>query len=55
MSQGKESESGAKTVERPRCASPEVSRILYGLPAFSERLERNLDASRVILGGCVVW
>jgi hypothetical protein len=38
----------------PTCGSPRVARILYGLPAFSEELERALQEGTVALGGCVV-
>jgi hypothetical protein len=38
----------------PRCGSPSLARILYGLPAFTRRLEEDLDAGRVVLGGCVI-
>jgi hypothetical protein len=39
----------------PRCRSHEIARIQYGMPAFSTRLEADLAAHRVVLGGCVVW
>jgi hypothetical protein len=38
----------------PRCGSPSLARILYGFPAFTRRLEEDLDAGRVVLGGCVI-
>jgi hypothetical protein len=43
------------TVACPRCGSPTVAKILYGYPAFSQKLQADLDAGRVVLGGCVVW
>jgi hypothetical protein len=39
----------------PRCGSREIARIRCGMPAFSQRLEADLAAQRVVLGGCVVW
>jgi len=39
----------------PRCGSHEIARIQYGMPAFSPRLEADLAAQRVALGGCMVW
>ncbi len=38
----------------PKCGSNHVARILYGLPADSDELKRELDAKRSVLGGCVV-
>ena len=39
----------------PSCRSRGVARIQYGEPAYSEGLEADLEAHRVVLGGCVVW
>lgn len=39
----------------PRCGSRETVRIQYGEPAYSERLAADLEAHRVVLGGCMVW
>jgi hypothetical protein len=41
--------------ECPACHEPRVATILYGLPDFSPELERELDAGRVVLGGCCVF
>jgi hypothetical protein len=38
----------------PHCASTDVARYLWGLPAFSPKLDADMDAGRVVLGGCVV-
>ena len=35
-----------------KCDSDRVAVILYGLPIFTEELERDIDAGRVVLGGC---
>lgn len=34
--------------------SAKIPKILYGLPAFDEKLERDLEAGKVILGGCLI-
>ena len=39
----------------PACYSPRVACILYGLPDFSPELERDMNAGRVVLGGCSVF
>lgn len=36
------------------CGSSRISDILYGLPGFSDKLQNDLDESRVVLGGCMV-
>jgi hypothetical protein len=38
----------------PACRSPNVADILYGLIALSPKLEKDLSAGRIILGGCCV-
>ena len=38
----------------PACGSGPVARIMYGMPAFSEELERDLDKGRITIGGCIV-
>jgi rubredoxin len=38
----------------PRCGSAKVAQILWGYPRFSEELEADLAAGRVVLGGCMV-
>ena len=38
----------------PSCGSARVASILYGLPRFDPELRADLDADRVILGGCSV-
>lgn len=39
----------------PACGSRDVAAIQYGLPMFSQDLERDLEAGERALGGCVVW
>jgi len=38
----------------PECGSTKIARILYGYPAFSDELRRELKAGRVVLGGCCI-
>ena len=38
----------------PRCGSARVAEVLWGLPAGSPELDRDLEAGRVVLGGCCV-
>jgi len=36
------------------CESKSIAEILYGLPAFSEKLSKELEKKRIVLGGCCV-
>ena len=57
MSKQKELERWAakgRPLSCPSCGSPRISRILYGLPDFSEELQEVLSQGTVTLGGCVV-
>jgi len=47
-------ESERKPRKCPECGSGRIAKILYGMPAFSEKLENNLNAGRIVLGGCCV-
>ncbi len=38
----------------PKCGSAKVASILYGLPMFNEKLERELESGEVTLGGCCI-
>lgn len=38
----------------PSCGSTNTCRIQYGMPDFTEKLERDVEAGKVHLGGCVV-
>jgi hypothetical protein len=38
----------------PECGSWRFAAILYGLLAQSPELDRDLEAGRIVLGGCVV-
>ena len=39
----------------PRCGAADIARIQYGYPAGSAQLDEDLQAKRVVLGGCLVW
>ena len=38
----------------PKCKSNSVASILFGMPAFSEKLMKDKDEGRVVFGGCVI-
>jgi hypothetical protein len=38
----------------PYCGGARVAAILYGLPAFDAQLDHDLEAGRIVLGGCCV-
>ena len=44
----------AESPQCPTCGSSSVASILYGMPDFSDELQRELDAKRVTLGGCCI-
>lgn len=45
-------ESKIKPTKCPACGSSRIAEILYGLPAFSAKLKKDLNAGRIVLGGC---
>jgi hypothetical protein len=38
----------------PTCGSADIASVLYGFPAFSAKLEKELEEGKVVLGGCCV-
>lgn len=38
----------------PNCNSGNIAKFLYGMPAFSKKLEKQLAEGKVILGGCCI-
>jgi len=38
----------------PDCGSNKIARILWGMPAMSPKMQRDIDQGKLILGGCVV-
>lgn len=47
-------ETKGKPKKCPACSSHRIAEILYGMPEFSAKLEKDLNACRIILGGCCV-
>lgn len=43
-----------KPIICPKCGRKPVARILYGMPEFSEQLNADMAAGKIVLGGCVV-
>jgi len=44
----------SKPVRCPNCDHSPVASILWGMPASSQKLDEDLKAGRVTLGGCCV-
>lgn len=38
----------------PECGSFNIAEIRWGMPAFTEELQKALDEGRVVLGGCCI-
>ena len=38
----------------PKCGNRNIAKYLWGMPAFTKQLEEDLEAGRVILGGCMI-
>lgn len=38
----------------PSCNSKNVAKYLYGMPAFSKKLEKELEQGKIKLGGCCI-
>ncbi|HEX9935359.1 MAG TPA: hypothetical protein VGB38_09200 [bacterium] len=43
----------SKPEKCPKCGSPRVADILYGLQVF-HKVEKDIEAGRIVLGGCIV-
>ena len=41
-------------IKCPHCGSKNTARYLYGLPAFSEKMQKMLDEGKWALGGCCI-
>ncbi|HRH43771.1 MAG TPA: hypothetical protein PKY82_19220 [Pyrinomonadaceae bacterium] len=41
-------------VKCPKCQSTNIAEIRYGLPNFSDELNRLIEAGKVRLGGCEI-
>jgi len=38
----------------PVCGANRIAEIYYGMPAFTEKLREDMEAGRVVLGGCCI-
>jgi predicted nucleic-acid-binding Zn-ribbon protein len=38
----------------PACGCHKVALIQYGLPAFDDEMNRQLEAGKIVLGGCCI-
>ena len=45
---------GGRVVKCPYCGSKNTAKILYGFPAFDEKLQSELASGKVALGGCCI-
>jgi len=43
-----------KPAKCPVCRSSKIARIRYGMPVFSPKLEKQINAGKIILGGCCI-
>ena len=41
-------------VKCPHCGSTNTARYLFGMPAYSEAMQKKLDSNKLILGGCCI-
>lgn len=45
----------AKPKKCPKCGAGNIAKLLYGMPSScNDNLNKKLDASKIILGGCVM-
>lgn len=52
--QGKRHEYPRQPEKCPACDERKIAEILYGMPAYSAELQADLDAGRIVLGGCCI-
>ena len=38
----------------PKCGSQKIAKILYGMPAYSTKLRKDMDEGKIVLGGCCI-
>lgn len=38
----------------PACGHAPLATILYGMPMFNEKLEQDIEAGKIVIGGCCV-
>lgn len=42
------------TVTCPKCGSTKIGKYQYGLPVMTAKTKRDVDAGKIILGGCTI-
>lgn len=43
-----------KPYKCPKCGSKKIASYLRGMPAYSEKLQKDIDEGKIILGGCII-
>jgi len=43
-----------KPMKCPVCRSHRIASYLYGMPEYSEKLQKDLDDGKIVLGGCCI-
>ncbi|MCX7877331.1 MAG: hypothetical protein N2510_01680 [Ignavibacteria bacterium] len=43
-----------ESLKCPFCGSENLARIIYGLPNFNEKMKKDIDKGKIILGGCCI-
>jgi hypothetical protein len=43
-----------KPRECPSCGSTRIADIMYGLPAFDQKMQRDIEEGKIVLGGCCI-
>ena len=38
----------------PKCSSKRIATILFGMPEYSAKLEKDMKDGRIVLGGCCI-
>ena len=38
----------------PKCDSKRIATILWGMPAYSKKLESDMQDGKIVLGGCCI-
>lgn len=41
-------------IKCPKCGGKSIAKYLYGLPHFNDKLEKELELGKIVLGGCMV-
>ncbi len=38
----------------PVCKSDNIAKILWGMPEYSKKLQKDMDSGRIFIGGCCI-